>query len=107
MMIGATIICGNIINGTVLGLNYIAKQKDSIQQEYSIQKIVQHKTGGRKRIRRNNPKVYLEKDGELMRLNLNKRYDASENYSEFKTITLNLSKGWFGFEIINYYELKK
>ena len=80
--------------------------------EYKIQEISHNKStgrNGRKRrlFRRNNPKVSLEKDGELIGVNLSERYSSNKNYSEYKTIELGLIKGLFGFEIIDSYELKK
>lgn len=107
MIIGATITFGNVINGMVLGLNYIGKTNDTDKYEYKIQKIIQNRTGGKKRMRRNNPKVYFEKDDKLIRLNLPERYTATTKYSEFKTIELNLSMGLLGFEIVDSYELKR
>lgn len=111
-IIGATIIFGNIINGTILGLNYIGKSNDLNNYEYIIQEITHNKStgrNGRKRrlFRRNNPKVFLEKDGELIGVNLSERYSNNKNYSEYKTIEFDLNRGLFGFEIITDYELKK
>lgn len=107
LMIGTTIIFGNVINGIILGLNYIGRNDEIIKCEYKIQKITHNRTGSRKQIRRNNPEVYLEKGGELISLNLSERYNTTKKYSEYKTIELNLSKGLFGFEIVDSYKLKK
>ena len=106
-IVGATLIFGNVINGTLLSLNYIGKNNESHNSEYKIEKIVQRKTGGRKKIRRNNPKVYLEKDGEIITRNLTEHYSLKKNYSEYKTIEFITNKGLLGFEIIEDYELKK
>lgn len=111
-IIGTTIIFGNVINGTILGLNYVGKSNDLINHEYQIQEITHNKStgrNGRKRrlFRRNNPKVYLEKDGKLIGVNLSERFSSNKNYSEYKTIEFDLNRGLFGFEIIDNYELKK
>ena len=106
-ILGATVIFGNVINGTILGLNYIGKNSESKKTEYKIEKIVQRKTGGRKRIRRNNPKVYLEKEGKIIKRNLTEHYSLTKNYSEYKIIEFITNKGLLGFEIIENYELKK
>ena len=106
-IIGSSIIFGNLINGTILGLNYIGKSKETQKVEYQIQRIEQDKTGGRKRIRRNNPKVFFNKDSELINVRLSERYDSGKDYSEFKTIRMELNKGLFGFEIIDNYTLMK
>jgi len=106
-ILGTTVIFGNIINGTILGLNYIGKNSESKKTEYKIEKIVQRKTGGRKRIRRNNPKVYLEKEGKIIKRNLTEHYSLTKNYSEYKIIEFITNKGLLGFEIIENYELKK
>jgi hypothetical protein len=106
-IVGATLIFGNVINGTLLSLNYIGKNNESHNSEYKIEKIVQRKTGGRKKIKRNNPKVYLEKDGEIITRNLTEHYSLKKNYSEYKTIEFITNKGLLGFEIIEDYELKK
>ncbi|WP_040282811.1 hypothetical protein, partial [Psychroserpens damuponensis] len=107
MIIGGAIIFGNVINGTIIGLNYIGKNNETIKQEYGIQKIEQNSSGGRKRFRRYNPKVFIEKEGEIVTVNLSERYSKNKNYSEYRTIEMNLNKGLFGFEIIENYELKK
>ena len=111
-IIGTTIIFGNVINGTILGLNYLGKSDDLINIEYKIQEITHNKStgrNGRKRrfFRRNNPKVYLEKDENLIGVNLSERYNSNKDYSEYKTIKFDLNQGLFGFETINNYELKK
>ena len=106
-ILGTTVIFGNVINGTILGLNYIEKNSESKKTEYKIEKIVQRKTGGRKRIRRNNPKVYLEKEGKIIKRNLTEHYSLTKNYSEYKIIEFITNKGLLGFEIIENYELKK
>tara|TARA_B110000908_G_C10057213_1_gene358923 strand:+ start:59 stop:652 length:594 start_codon:yes stop_codon:yes gene_type:complete len=106
-ILGTTVIFGNVINGTILGLNYIGKNSESKKTEYKIEKIVQRKTGGRKRIRRNNPKVYLEKEGKIIKRNLTEHYSLTKNYSEYKIIEFITNKGLLGFEIIENYELKK
>tara|TARA_R110002126_G_scaffold100532_1_gene232105 strand:+ start:1133 stop:1726 length:594 start_codon:yes stop_codon:yes gene_type:complete len=106
-ILGTTVIFGNVINGTILGLNYIGKNNETQKTEYKIEKIVQRKTGGRKRIRRNNPKVYLEKEGEIIKKNLTEHYSLTKNYSEYKKIEFITSKGLLGFEITENYELKK
>ena len=106
-ILGTTVIFGNVINGTILGLNYIEKNSESNKTEYKIEKIVQRKTGGRKRIRRNNPKVYLEKEGKIIKRNLTEHYSLTKNYSEYKIIEFITNKGLLGFEIIENYELKK
>ncbi|MAB47532.1 MAG: hypothetical protein CMC05_02770 [Flavobacteriaceae bacterium] len=111
-IIGTSIVFGNVINGTILGLNYIGKSNDIYQHEYIIQKITHNKSNGRngrkrKLFRRNNPKVYLDKDGESIGINLSEQYSPNKNYSQYKTIAFDLNRGLFGFEIINDYELKK
>ena len=111
-IIGSTIVFGNVINGTILGLNYVGKSNDLINKEYKILEITHKKSTGRngrnkKLLRRNNPKVYLEKDGKLIGVNLSERYSSSKNYSEYKTVEFDLNRGLFGFEIIDKYELKK
>jgi hypothetical protein len=75
--------------------------------EFQINTIEHNRTGGKRRFRRNNPKVFFEKDGDLTSINLTERYNSKINYSEFKTIEMNLCKGMFGFEIIDAYDLKK
>lgn len=105
-IIGTSILFGNVINGTILGLNYIGKTERIEKVEYKIQKIEQNRTGGRKRIRRNNPKVFLTKDSKLISVILSERFDSNKNYNEFKSIGMGLKKGLFGFEIIDNYTLK-
>ncbi len=108
MFIGTSLLFGNIINGTILGLNYIGKTEQIRNVEYPIQKIERHKPiRGRKGIRRNNPKVFLIKDSNLISVKLPERYDSDKNYDEFKSIEMELQKGLFGFEIIDSYTLKK
>jgi len=111
-IIGTTLIFGNVINGTILGLNYIGKSNELNNNEFKIQEITHNKStgrNGRKRrlFRRNNPKVYLEKGGESIGVNLSEHYSSNKDYSEYKTIEFDLNKGLFGFEIIDDYELKK
>jgi hypothetical protein len=112
IIIGTTIIFGNVINGTILGLNYIGKNNDLDNHEYTIEEIV-HNKSTRKRgrkirlFRRNNPKVYFEKNGEINKRNLSEHYSLKKNYSEYKTIEFITNKGLLGFEIIENYELKK
>ncbi len=110
MVIGGVIIFGNVLNGTILGLNYLGKGSEVHIGEYRIEKITRNRTTSRKRrrsIRRNNPLVYLEKENEIVRLNLPERYSTTKDYAAFKTIRLNLKKGLFGYEIMDKYELLK
>ena len=104
---GVTAMLGNVVNGIILGVNYIGKNSETNKKEYKIEKIVQSKTGGRKRIRRNNPKVTLEKNGELINRILPEHFSLKKDYSEFKTIEFITNRGLLGFEIIENYELKK
>ena len=106
-IMGTTLLFGNVINGTVLGLNFIGKSEFINQAEYQIEKIEQNKTGGRKRIRRNNPEVFFIKNSELVSVRLSERFDSNINYNESKTIEMELKKGLFGFEILDNYTLKK
>lgn len=111
-IIGTTLIFGNVINGTILGLNYVGKSNELKKSEYKIQEITHNKStgrNGRKRrfLRRNNPRVYLEKDDELIDVDLSERYSTGKDYSEYKTIEFDLYRGLFGFELINEYKLKK
>lgn len=109
MIIGTSIIFGNVINGAIVGLNYIGKNNEISKNEYPIQKIERNRNSG-KRIglfRRYRPKVFLKKGGEIISVRLFERYNSNIDYAEFKTIEIDLSQGLFGFEIINNYELKK
>jgi hypothetical protein len=106
-VLGSTLMLGNVINGIILGVNYIGKNSETNKKEYKIEKIIQSKTGGRKRIRRNNPKVTIEKDGKIIKRTLSEHYSLKKNYSEYKTIEFITNKGLLGFEIIENYELKK
>lgn len=112
IILGSTLILGNVINGTVLGINYLTK--DSGVQTYSFEviKITHNKTkrtrGRRKfRVFRNNPKVHIQKDGKELGINLSETYNSDVDYTEFKTIELNLKNGGLGFEVIDNYILKK
>ena len=107
IFLGSTVIFGNILNGTLLGLNYLGKNNELKSSEFNIEKIVQNKTGGRKRIRRNNPRVYYENNGKRISRDLTERYSLKKNYSEFKTINFITYKGLLGFDIMKNYELKK
>ena len=106
-ILGGCIIFGNVVNGIIIGANYIGKKSESYKVEYKIEKILQDKTGGRKRIRRNNPKVYFEKDKKIERIRLPEYYRSTENYAEFKTIEFTLNKGLLGFEVVENYRLNK
>ena len=111
-IIGTTALFGNVINGAILSLNYIGKSKDVDIVEYRIKEITHNKStgrNGRKRrfFRRNNPKVFFQKNGELVGVNLSERYNSNKDYSEFNTITFDVNKGLFDFDIIGNYELKK
>ena len=64
IFIGTSLIFGNVINGTILGLNYIGRDKELTNVEYKIEQITHNKSTGKngrkKRLfRRNNPKVYI------------------------------------------------
>ena len=108
MTVGGIIVFGSVINGTVLGLNYIGKSNVSIVVELQVEKIVRnYSTGGRRRTGRNNPKVYLKENEILKSFNLPERWDSNANYAEYKSIELNLKTGLFGLEIIDEYVLKK
>lgn len=108
MTIAGVILFGNVINGTVLGLNYIGKSNESNLVEFQIKKIEHnYSTGGRRGMSRNNPEVYLKKNGELISIDLPERWDSNKKYSEYKSIEFGLTKGLFGLEIITEYELKK
>ena len=107
VIIGSTAIFGNVINGTLIGLNYLGKSAAKNNKEYQIQKITQSKTRKRRRILRNNPKVFFLKDEEVLSIRLPERYDANTNYDTYKTIRLDLREGLLGFQVINDYELKK
>ncbi|MFP4845616.1 hypothetical protein [Winogradskyella sp. PE311] len=107
MILGATLIFGNIINGSILVINYIGKNKLSYTEEYKIEKLVRYKSGGNKKIRRNNPKVYIQKDNSERNFLLPERYNTIIDYSEYRSIDLMLTNGLFGFEIIQDYKLKK
>lgn len=111
-IIGTTIIFGNFINATILGLNYVGKSNDLKKDEYIIQEITHQKSTGRKGrkrrlFRRNNPKVCLEKDGTVIGVNLSEDYNSNKDYSEYKKIEFDVSRGLFGFEIIDDYVLRK
>ncbi|SDS34347.1 hypothetical protein SAMN05216503_2754 [Polaribacter sp. KT25b] len=106
-IIGATVIFGYVINATILGLNYIGKNSNSKKIEYNIKKIVKYKTRGRKKIRRNNLKVTLEKDGKIVKRTLSEHYNLNKKYSEYNTIKFIINKGLFGFEVIENNEFKK
>ncbi len=108
MTLGGIIVFGSVINGTVLSLNYIGKSDASSLIELQVEKIVRnYSRGGRRRIGRNNPKVYLKENKKLKSFNLPERWDSNENYAEYKSIELNLKTGLFGLEIIDEYVLKK
>ena len=107
VIIGATAIFGNVINGTLVGLNYLGKSSTPNYKVYPVQKITQYRTGGRKRRRRNNPKVFFLRDGEVLSIRLPERYRVNTNYAEYKTIRLDIREGLLGFEVINDYELRK
>lgn len=110
MTIGTTGILGNVFNGVILGLNYIGKNNELKTSEYRVLKIEKNSGSSsrkRKLFRKTVPKVFLEKNGKLIDINLSENYSSKGNYSEFKTIQLNTNKGLFGFEIIENYKLKK
>lgn len=107
MILGGSIVFGNVINGTIIGLNYLGKGNKSTTQIYKIQKITKHRSGTRKKMKRVNPMIYLEKNGTIIKLRLSETYIESKNYSEFKKIEMSVSKGLLGFEIMNSYQLKK
>lgn len=109
MVLGGIVIFGNVINGTLLGLNYIGKNNKSSIVEYKIRKIERDRVNRKRRglFRRYKPKVFIKKEEESTSVILPERYNSNMNYSEFKIIEMNLSKGLFGYEIIDNYELKK
>jgi hypothetical protein len=109
MIFGTSIIFGNVVNGAIIGFNYIGKSNEISKNEYPIQKIERNRNSGKRRglFRRYRPKVFLEKGGEIISVRLFERYNSNIDYAEFKTIEIELSEGLFGFEIINNYELKK
>ena len=110
MIIGTTGILGNVVNGAILGLNYIGKNNELKTSEYKVVKIEKN-SGSRSRKRRlfrkTVPKVFFQKNEKLIDINLSENYSSKEDYSEFKTIELKTNKGMFGFEIVENYELKK
>ncbi len=105
LLMGATLLMGNVINGTLLGLNYLGKGRDSNSVTYKIDKIEKSRKGVRRFVRRRVPTVYIEKDGELIAHDLPERYSSSKNYEDYKTIQMNVRKGFLGFEIIETYQL--
>lgn len=107
MILGASLIFGNVINGTILGLNYLGKTDQTVTQTYSVQKFGRYSSGGRKRVRRNKLKVYFERNGETMSLILPENYIASKSYDQFQKIEMKISKGLFGYDIMTAYTLKK
>lgn len=112
IILGSTLILGNVINGTVLGINYLTKDSDVQTDRFEVIKITHNKSKGTKgrrkfRVFRNNPKVYIQKDGKVLGINLSESYNSDVDYTEFKTIELDLKKGGLGFEVIDNYYLKK
>lgn len=112
IILGSTLILGNIINGTVLGINYLTKDSDVQTDRFEVIKITHNNskgTRGRRKFRvfRNNPKVHIQKDGKELGINLSESYNSDVDYTEFKTIELDLKKGGLGFEVIDNYYLKK
>lgn len=112
IILGSTLILGNVINRTVLGINYLTKDSDVQTDSFEVIKITHNKskgpTGRRKfRVFRNNPKVHIQKDGKELGINLSETYNSDVDYTQFNTIELYLKKGGLGFEVIDNYYLKK
>ena len=105
--LGSTVLCGNLINGALLGLNFMGRSEVVSKQTYPIERIVQYKSGSRRGIRRNNPKVYYMKDSVLVSVLLPERYTSRINYDTFKTLEMDLKKGLLGFDYIENYKLLK
>ncbi|MET1258764.1 hypothetical protein ABV409_05455 [Flagellimonas sp. DF-77] len=106
LCIGALVIFGNLINGSVLGLNYWAKSALSQQTEYAITDIVSYRSYGRRRsLALKRPRVYFAQDGQKTSYLLPERYDSKKDYSVFHTLQLRTAKGFFGFEVIESYQL--
>lgn len=106
MIFGGIFLSGNVINGTLLGLNYLGRSQETVTKEYRIKKITRARRG-RRGLRRLRPLVYLKDDAEKSSFWLYERFDSNKNYDEFKTIEFELQEGLFGFEIINDYTLKR
>ena len=111
MIVGGIVIFGSVINGTILGLNYIGRNNSSNSVEYKIQKIEKDRVA-RKRKRRRlfrgyKPKVFFKREEDSTSIVLPERYKTDINYSDFRIIEMNLSNGLFGFEVIDSYKLKK
>lgn len=104
MTVAGVILFGSVINGTILGLNYIGKSNESNLVEYQIEKIVESRNF---KLRSTKPKVFIEKNGELISVRLSERYNSNKDYAKFKSIEFDLKKGLFGLEVIDEYELKK
>jgi len=112
IILGSTLILGNVINGTFLGINYLTKDSEVQTDRFEVIKITHNKSKGTKgrrkfRVFRNNPKVYIQKDGKELGVNLSETYNSDVDYAEFTTIEFDLKKGGLGFEVIDNYYLKK
>lgn len=110
MIIGTTGVLGNVVNGAILGLNYIGKNNEMKISEYKVLKIEKNrkrKRRKRKLFRKTVPKVFFTKNGEILDLNLSENYSSKEDYSKYKIIELKMNRGLLNFEIIESYKLKE
>ncbi|MFS4491901.1 hypothetical protein [Maribacter sp. 2308TA10-17] len=109
MVLGGTIIFGNVLNGTILGLNFVGGSKTVSSEEYAIEKIVEDwslSLGRSSRaLRSSYPRVYFRKNGEMWSFRLKERYDDQKNYSSYQKINLMLNKGTLGYDIILDYKV--
>jgi|GEM_PF-5894419 len=110
LIIGATIMFGNIINGAIIGLNYFGRDRSDNRNIYTVEKIEKHRNFRRRRVtrifRRYSPKVYFTKDNRSVNRILPETF-KSQKYVGVKRIELNEQQGLFGFVIIRNYQLLK
>ena len=106
IIFGSTLVFGNILNGIIIGVNYLGRSNDTVIMDYEIDKIVKYREPGRYS-RKYVPRVVYKRNEKSMNISLTDRYNENTNYGEYQTITMELSKGYLGFEIIEKISLNK
>ncbi len=110
LIIGTTIMFGNIINGAIIGLNYFGRDKNDNSNIYTVEKIEKHRnvrgSRGPRIFRRYSPKVYFTKDHKSVSRILPETF-RSQKHIGVKRIVLNEQMGLFGFVVIRNYQLQK
>nr|WP_298989901.1 hypothetical protein [uncultured Polaribacter sp.] len=107
MIFGGAIIFGNVLNGLVLGLNYLGRDSETSIKKYSINKIARYRKSGKRRMFSQKPKVYFFEEGKIQTLILSEFYSSQKDYTKFKTIELEISQGLLGFDYIENYNLQE